>query len=472
MPVLTSNKTYTWPIKKGFAITQRFGDNPNNGVNPRGGHTGYDFATPVGTELYAPGDGTVVFEGWAYNVPGGVNNQWLLAPNAAGICTIIDHGPGEPLSIIGHEMTSVTNVGDWVTRGQLIGTSDTTGLATGPHVHFEMMPDGWDINNGCYGRVDAAIFCQKYTDEIVISPQGSTTLKANERITVTPNGVNRRQGADKNTPLIDYFGPDLIITLAGYVKGTDPYGDGNNIWFVGGISGGYMHSSGFTNTSTDGLTDLTVYNPPENPSTNAPVYDFTLDFAVINGITVEKRPAETGNVDVSNFPADPTECVKHWWNNIANRPDIESVMNEFARKDAFKSAHFVVGEYRIIQMVSLKDRAYHAGAAGNDKVGIEIDPFVTEKNADGTYTDRAKRIQENVKELHQTLEEKYGHELKARLHKELMNTECSGIDLLSVEPDRSTPPVTNVPDIPAENKDTIGEFFDWLELQYKNRVKL
>src|SRR5215217_661545 len=136
MPILSSSKEYIWPLE-GYPMTQRFGDNPSNGINPSGGHTGYDFGCPVGTELRAPGDGTVVFEGWATGIPGGVSNQWLIAPNAAGITVIIDHGPGEPLSIIGHNMSTLINTGDWVRKGQVIATSDTTGLATGPHVHFE-----------------------------------------------------------------------------------------------------------------------------------------------------------------------------------------------------------------------------------------------------------------------------------------------------------------------------------------------
>ena len=53
---------------------------------------------------------------------------------------------------------------------------------------------------------------------------------------------------------------------------------------------------------------------------------------------------------------------------------------------------FRSADARIAQIVSLKDRAYHAGAEGNSKVGIEVDPRITEKGADGQPTNVALAI--------------------------------------------------------------------------------
>lgn len=541
-------QTYCWPVKA--PVSQPFGSNPNNGVNPRGGHTGIDFACPEGTEIRSMGDGVVVYEGWAYNIPGGVNNQWLIAPQYAGIVVIIDHG--EVLSIYGHNLESVINTGDRVSRGQVISKSDTTGLASGPHLHFEVMPDGWNIHNGAYGRVNPNLYCTIEWDAIL--PQGGTTtplapnericgplganqrsepktgsqvvrvipggarevfegyvhgqnvqdnidiwykdkhgfvwagafesqstdglpnlspsadvpLKPNERIT-GEFGVTRRGGPDKNANVIDKFDADRILTLAGFVRGSDPYGDGNNIWFVGGLSGGYMWSGAFTNASVDGLADLTVHVPVDNPSTQPPPYEFELDFKEINGIQVEYKPAHGGNVDTGNFPENCKDLVDHWWDDPAKNPNIEGVFTTFQKPGAFKSAHWVVSEYRIGQMVKMSDRAYHAGSAGNDKWGIEVDPRATQRDNNGEYTDTAKRIQANVRGLHSAIEMKVNSKVTPHLHKEFMATECSGLDLGTLTPVfPAEPPKVDPPkvDKPPLAEPTAKELFDWLLEEY------
>lgn len=539
------SQVYSWPVKA--TVSQAFGSNPSNGTNPSGGHTGIDFACAEGTEIRSIGNGTVVYEGWAYNIPGGVNNTWWIAPNYAGIVVIIDHG--EVVSIYGHNLESVVNTGDRVSRGQIISKSDTTGLASGPHLHFEVMPDGWDFNNGTYGRVNPNNYCTVEWDAIV--PQGGTTnpLAPNERLcgplganqraeantsaaivrtipgnarevfegyvigenkdginvwykdthgyvwsgafesqstdglpnltpdanvpvapnqrVTGPNGVVRRGGPDKNTNEIDRFDPDRILTLGGFVHGSDPYGDGNDIWFVGGLSGGYMWSGGFSDLSTTGLKDLTVNVPPNNPSTQPPRYSFSADFAQVNGITVEVSPAANTNVEVGNFPTDCKDVVDHWWNDPAKKPSIEGTLGEFTRENSFKSPHWIVGEYRIIQTVKMTDRAYHAGPKGNDKWGIEVDPRATEKDVSGNYTETARRIQANVRGLHAAIEQKIGSNVTLHLHKEFMATECSGLDLSTLTPDRTAPTVPPVITSPKDTEPTAQEIFAWLINEYK-----
>lgn len=312
-------------------------------------------------------------------------------------------------------------------------------------------------------------YIQPASSSPVVTPPAVTP--ANVR-TTSAYGVNRRKAPDKNGEFIDTFGPDLDITIGGYVQATDPYGDGNNIWFVGGITGGYMHSSGFTNMGTDGFEQLpwnigTPVVTPANPEPavpTVPLYDFQLDFHILNGITVEKLPAHNTNVDTGNIPSNVRDLVDHWWNKLEVNPSIEGTIGEFIREGSYKSPHWIVSDTRIIQMVAMKDRAYHAGPKGNDKFGIEVDPHVTEKNADGTYTDKAKRIQANVKALHSAIEGKQGGIVTPHLHKEFMATECSGIDLATVTPDRSTPTP-----IPEPTLDEIDAFFEWLKLEFRNR---
>ena len=156
-----------WPVDA--PVSQAFGSNPTNNIRPGSvdywiiqqfgnyqpnGHTGVDFPVRVGTPVGAAASGTVLHEGWM----GGTyaDNPWWIAPAFAGICVVIDHGSF--IGIYGHMSSTSVNVGDYVTEGEVIGLSGNTGGSTGPHLHFEVLPDGWDFNNGMFGRVNPAQF--------------------------------------------------------------------------------------------------------------------------------------------------------------------------------------------------------------------------------------------------------------------------------------------------------------------------
>lgn len=89
-------------------------------------HNGIDIAAPVGTEIYAPADGTVINAG----------NQDRFCPRAAyGKFMEIKHYNGLT-TLYGHLSLSLVSIGQKVTRGELIGYVGKTGWATGPHTHF------------------------------------------------------------------------------------------------------------------------------------------------------------------------------------------------------------------------------------------------------------------------------------------------------------------------------------------------
>ena len=89
-------------------------------------HNGVDIAAPVGTEMFAPADGTVI----------NVGNQDKFCPRAAyGKFIVIKHDNGLT-TLYGHMSLQVVSIGQKVARGQLIGYVGKTGWATGPHVHF------------------------------------------------------------------------------------------------------------------------------------------------------------------------------------------------------------------------------------------------------------------------------------------------------------------------------------------------
>jgi murein DD-endopeptidase MepM/ murein hydrolase activator NlpD len=93
-------------------------------------HRGLDFRAAYGSPIIAVADGTVARAGWA----GGYGNQVRLN-HAGGLSTSYSH-----MSRI------AVSPGSRVRQGQVIGYIGTTGLSTGPHLHFETYQNGVTIN--------------------------------------------------------------------------------------------------------------------------------------------------------------------------------------------------------------------------------------------------------------------------------------------------------------------------------------
>jgi murein DD-endopeptidase MepM/ murein hydrolase activator NlpD len=91
-------------------------------------HQGTDFAAPTGTPVFAAGDGRVRFRG----VRGGYGNLLEL-----------DHGGGI-ITVYGHlsRFAASARPGSQVKQGETIGYVGMTGLATGPHLHYEYRLNG------------------------------------------------------------------------------------------------------------------------------------------------------------------------------------------------------------------------------------------------------------------------------------------------------------------------------------------
>jgi murein DD-endopeptidase MepM/ murein hydrolase activator NlpD len=97
-------------------------------LNTIRGHMGTDYAAPTGTPVHAAGDGRVSFAG----TKGGYGNALVIA-----------HG-GEVSTLYGHMSRFARNmhVGTHVQQGDVIGYVGMTGLATGPHLHYEFLVNG------------------------------------------------------------------------------------------------------------------------------------------------------------------------------------------------------------------------------------------------------------------------------------------------------------------------------------------
>ena len=89
-------------------------------------HAGVDLAAPIGTPMYAVSDGTVIEAG----------------PTAGyGAYVKIRHSDGT-VTLYGHVNTWTVTAGQQVMAGDQIATVGNRGNSTGPHCHFEVMPDG------------------------------------------------------------------------------------------------------------------------------------------------------------------------------------------------------------------------------------------------------------------------------------------------------------------------------------------
>lgn len=112
--------SFQWPAAGG--ISQYFGEN---------GHSGIDIAAQHGSPVYAADGGVVVT---ALKVDYGYG--WHL---------VIDHGNGYR-TLYSHLSDFHVDYGEQVGKGERIGSIGSTGLSTGPHLHFEVMIHGAYLN--------------------------------------------------------------------------------------------------------------------------------------------------------------------------------------------------------------------------------------------------------------------------------------------------------------------------------------
>ena len=91
-------------------------------------HTGVDWAAPIGTPIYAAGNGVVIKAGW----DGGYGRR-VEIQHANGYVTAYNHMSGFGRGIV---------EGAHVVQGQTVGYLGDSGLATGPHLHYEVIING------------------------------------------------------------------------------------------------------------------------------------------------------------------------------------------------------------------------------------------------------------------------------------------------------------------------------------------
>ncbi|WP_419826659.1 M23 family metallopeptidase [Sphingomonas sp.] len=93
-------------------------------------HQGIDLAAPAGTPIVAASDGRVAFAGWH-----GGHGNYVLVAHEGGLSTGY-----------GHMSRIAATPGEQVSQGEVIGYVGSTGLSTGPHLHFEVFHHGVAID--------------------------------------------------------------------------------------------------------------------------------------------------------------------------------------------------------------------------------------------------------------------------------------------------------------------------------------
>ncbi|NEQ95350.1 MAG: peptidoglycan DD-metalloendopeptidase family protein [Cyanothece sp. SIO2G6] len=112
------------------ALTSGFGPRIHPILGYRRFHAGIDFGASTGTPIWAADSGRVIFAGWY----GGY-----------GRSVIINHGGGLT-TLYAHTSQVYVTEGQMVQRGQAIAAVGSTGLSTGPHLHFEVRQNGNPVN--------------------------------------------------------------------------------------------------------------------------------------------------------------------------------------------------------------------------------------------------------------------------------------------------------------------------------------
>ena len=123
--------SFIFPLAVPAPITSGFGWRVHPIRGDRRFHSGTDLGAPMGTPVLAAADGKVALSDWL---------------NGYGLAIILSHNDNTRETLYGHLSQVFVKPGQWVEKGTVIGRVGSTGLSTGPHLHFElrqMTPHGW-----------------------------------------------------------------------------------------------------------------------------------------------------------------------------------------------------------------------------------------------------------------------------------------------------------------------------------------
>lgn len=111
-------------------VTDPYGPRTNPVTGVAGFHTGVDLGDPYGANVSAAKSGEVIYSSWMGDY---------------GNTVIIDHGNGVQ-TLYAHNSELLVSVGQQVSRGDIIAKVGSTGMSTGPHIHWELRINGQHVN--------------------------------------------------------------------------------------------------------------------------------------------------------------------------------------------------------------------------------------------------------------------------------------------------------------------------------------
>ncbi|MFZ5989167.1 MAG: murein hydrolase activator EnvC family protein [Bacillota bacterium] len=119
-----------WPVPSSTRVSSYFGNRLHPILKRYKMHTGIDISAKSGASIVAANKGTVIMTGWQ----GGY-----------GYTVVIDHGGGIT-TLYAHCSKIIAKKNDVVKAGETIAKIGSTGLSTGPHLHFEVRKNGSPTN--------------------------------------------------------------------------------------------------------------------------------------------------------------------------------------------------------------------------------------------------------------------------------------------------------------------------------------
>ena len=114
------NQPFTLPVFG--SVSSPYGWRKDPFTGERDFHHGIDISGPSGSEIYAAGEGRVVFSGWR---------------KGYGRVVEVEHQGGLS-TLYAHNAKNLVKEGNWVTKYQAIALLGNSGKSTGPHLHFEV----------------------------------------------------------------------------------------------------------------------------------------------------------------------------------------------------------------------------------------------------------------------------------------------------------------------------------------------
>jgi len=121
-----------WPVSG--PLSSLYGNRLHPVLEETRFHTGVDISVPPGSKVGATANGIVSFAGWTEN---------------SGIVVVVEHGRGFSTAYA-HNQKALVTVGQRVVRGDPVALSGSTGISTGPHVHYEIWKNGRHTNPAGY----------------------------------------------------------------------------------------------------------------------------------------------------------------------------------------------------------------------------------------------------------------------------------------------------------------------------------